>query len=66
METVERLVFSTKEAASILSISRPTLYELLNRKDGIDSFKLGSRRMIPRKSIEDWIARQINAEQRVE
>jgi excisionase family DNA binding protein len=47
----QRLVYSICEAAHALNLSRATLYRLLGQ-GRIASIKIGSRRLIPRSSIE--------------
>ena len=53
----EKLAYSATEAAAALSISRPMLYKLLQSED-IPSFNIGSRRLIPRAALVEWIERQ--------
>jgi excisionase family DNA binding protein len=54
-EAIERaqqpLVYSICEAAHALNLSRATVYRLLGQ-GRIASIKIGSRRLIPRSSIE--------------
>ena len=40
--SVERLALSVSEAAALLGVSRPTMYQLL-RREGFPAFKVGSR-----------------------
>ena len=53
-----KLALSVSEAADILSISRPTVYELMRRKD-FPAFKLGKRTLISRAGLEAWIEAQV-------
>ena len=47
----QRLVYSILETAHTLNLSRATVYRLLTQGK-IASIKIGSRRLIPRSSIE--------------
>lgn len=53
----EKLIYSATEAAAALSVSRPTLYKLLRTGD-IPSFSVGTRRLIPRAGLVEWIEKQ--------
>jgi excisionase family DNA binding protein len=50
----QRRVYSILEAAHVLNLSRATLYRLL-AEGRIASIKIGSRRLIPRTSIDDLL-----------
>lgn len=54
---LEPLVIGTTEAARLLGISRPTLYQLLGRSD-FPCFRVGSRRLISVAGLQAWIDRQ--------
>ena len=54
---LEPLAVGTTEAARLLGVSRPTLYQLLNRAD-FPSFRVGSRVLISVSGLQDWIDRQ--------
>lgn len=56
-EGKDRLALSVSEAAALLGVSRPTVYELLNRDD-FPSFRIGSRRVISRAGLERWVEQQ--------
>lgn len=56
-EGKDRLALSVTEAAALLGVSRPTVYELLNRDD-FPSFRIGSRRVISRAGLERWVEAQ--------
>lgn len=56
----ERLALSPQEAAELLGISRPTVYELMNRAD-FPSFPVGSRRLISTKGLREWVDKQVAA-----
>lgn len=51
------LVYNVTEAAQALGISRRAMYDLINRKD-FPTLKVGSRRLIPRELLSDWIREQ--------
>lgn len=53
---VERLLLTPAEAADVLSISRTTVYELLNR-GVLRSIKLGACRRIPIEALRELIDR---------
>ena len=55
---IDRLTVSPSEGAALLGISRPTFYDLLHRQDGIPSFKIGQRTLVPVDGLRSWIANQ--------
>lgn len=55
-DNLEPLAVGTTEAARLLGVSRPTLYQLLNRAD-FPSFRVGSRVLISVAGLQDWIDR---------
>ena len=56
-DKLEPLAVGATEAARLLGISRPTLYQLLNRQD-FPSFRVGGRVLISVAGLQDWIDRQ--------
>lgn len=54
---LEPLAVGTTEGARLLGVSRPTLYQLLNRAD-FPAFKVGSRTLISVEGLRAWIAAQ--------
>lgn len=55
----EKFALSPTEAAQALDISRPTVYNLMNREiDRLPNFKVGSRRLIPVDGLRAWVKRQ--------
>ncbi len=54
---MDKLAVGTTEAARLLGISRPTLYQLLNRSD-FPRFRVGNRVLISVAGLQDWIDRQ--------
>ena len=51
------LAVSAAEAARLLGVSRPTLYQLLNRED-FPSFRVGNRVLVSVAGLQEWIERQ--------
>lgn len=58
---VEKLTYSVTEAAEALGVSRPTMYELI-RREGIPTLKVGSRVLISRKRLTEWVDQQAGKE----
>ena len=58
MSVSEKLALSVAEAAALLGVSRPTMYELTRREDFTAAFKLGKRTLISRSGLESWIEEQ--------
>ncbi len=58
METT-KLAVSVSEAAAMLSISRPTMYAILNRADFKGSFYVGSKHLVSVSALADWVDRQV-------
>lgn len=56
-DKLEPLAVGTTEAARLLGVSRPTLYQLLNRAD-FPSFRVGNRVLISVVGLQAWIDRQ--------
>lgn len=57
-----KLAVSVAEMAEMLSISRPTAYEIIRRKDFSGAFKIGSRTLVSVAGIQKWIEKQTEAE----
>lgn len=53
----EKLALSVAEAAAVLGVSKPTVYELL-RKEGFPRLKVGTRTLIPKQGLEAWVSEQ--------
>lgn len=58
---MEPLAVSAAEAARLLGVSRPTLYQLLNQ-EGFPSFRVGGRVLISVSGLQSWIDRQAGGE----
>ena len=54
-----KLLLDVSEAAELLGISRPTMYQLMNREDFHAGIRIGTRRKISRKGLEEWIKQQM-------
>ena len=54
---VEKLAFSAAETAQVLSVSRPTVYQLIKRDD-FPSFKLGNRTLVSAEGLRAWVEAQ--------
>ena len=46
MQTTEKLALDVAEAAELLGISKPTMYNICNRADFTAMFKIGTRTKI--------------------
>lgn len=55
---LKRLALSVAEAAEVLGVSRPTVYDLVNRED-FPAFKVGTRTLISSEGLAAWVAAQI-------
>lgn len=56
-EHIEPFAVSTAEAARLLGVSRPTIYQLINRAD-FPAFKVGARTLISVSGLERWVEAQ--------
>ena len=61
---MDKLAVGTTEAAKLLGISRPTLYQLIGRTD-FPSFRVGGRVLISVSGLQAWIERQTAAKEDV-
>lgn len=57
---MEPFAVSAAEAARLLSVSKPTVYTLMERAD-FPRFKVGSRTLIPVDGLREWVRRQSEA-----
>lgn len=57
IRTAEKLALSVADTAELLSISPPTVYELMRRAD-FPAFKLGKRTLVSRQGLEAWVQNQ--------
>jgi excisionase family DNA binding protein len=56
----ERLALSVEEAGALLGISRDLAYDLVARRE-LPSVRLGRRLVVPRRALEDALARLAEA-----
>lgn len=54
---MEKIAISVKEAAALMGVSPPLVYELINRDD-FPSFTVGKRRLISVAGLHKWIENQ--------
>ena len=57
VDRMEPLAVSAAEAARLLGVSRPTVYQYIRRQD-FPSFKLGSRTLVSVDGLRAWVANQ--------
>lgn len=57
MDKLSPLAVSAAEAARLLGISRPTLYQYIGRDD-FPSFRVGNRVLVSVVGLQAWIERQ--------
>jgi excisionase family DNA binding protein len=55
---LEPIAVSAAEAARLLGVSRPKVYELMNRED-FPSFRLGGRTLISVDGLRRWVEQQV-------
>ena len=58
MSANEKLALSITEAAALLGISKPKMYEIARREDFRAAFKVGTRTLISRSGLEEWVKAQ--------
>lgn len=63
MQTTEKLALSVGEAAALLGVSKPTVYELIHRAD-FPSFQIGRRTLISRVRLAEWVEAQATKTER--
>lgn len=54
---MDKLAYSSAEAAEVLGLSRPTIYQLMRRTD-FPSFKVGNRTLISAEGLRAWVQTQ--------
>ena len=55
--SLEPICIGVTEAARLLGISKPSLYQIVNRED-FPSFKLGGRTLISTEGLRAWVREQ--------
>ena len=61
LRKLDKLALDVSEAAELLGVSRPTMYQIMNRSDFTAAFYIGRLRKISREGLEDWIKQQTEA-----
>lgn len=56
-DKLEPLAISASEAARLLGVSKPTIYQYINR-EGFPSFKLGGRTLVSVEGLRKWVKAQ--------
>ena len=56
-KNVDPLAVSVSEAAQLVGLSRPKVYQLMQAGD-FPSFKVGTRTLIPMDGLRAWVAAQ--------
>lgn len=56
-DKLEPLAVSAPEAARLLGVSKPKVYELMGRAD-FPSFKLGGRTLVSVDGLREWVRNQ--------
>jgi len=60
-QLIEPLLVRVEEAARILSLSRSTIYEMMDSGE-LPSVRRGAARRIPVAALREWVARQYEAQ----
>lgn len=58
---MDKLTYSPAETATVLGVSRPTVYMLLKRSD-FPAFKVGSRTLVSAEGLRAWVQAQVDKE----
>lgn len=61
LDKLEPLAVSAAEAARLLGVSKPKIYELASRADFHGAFKFGQRTLFSVEALRDWIRLQTEA-----
>ena len=61
---MDKLAYSTAEAAEVLGVSRPVIYTLIKRAD-FPAFKLGARTLVSVEGLWEWVKSQAQKEETV-
>lgn len=57
MDKLEPMAVSAAEAARLLGVSKPTIYQYVGRED-FPSFKIGGRILISVDGLREWVKKQ--------
>ena len=56
--TTEKLTYNVEEAATVIGVSRPVMYEL-TRREGFPAIRVSERRIIiPVEALKRWLDKQ--------
>lgn len=58
MDKLEPLAVSAAEAARLLGVSKPTIYQYIHQED-FPAFKLGNRTLISVDGLRQWVQKQM-------
>lgn len=56
-DKLDPLAVSASEAARLLGVSKPKIYELMGRVD-FPSFKIGNRTLVSVEGLREWVRKQ--------
>jgi excisionase family DNA binding protein len=56
----QKLLLNASEAGALLGVSRETVYRMVGRHE-LPHVRLGSRVVVPRRELEQWISEQAQA-----
>lgn len=62
MQTSEKIGLSVVEAASLIGISKTSMYQIIKRQDCPFSVMIGGRRLISRAKLQEWFDAQAGRE----
>ena len=51
------LTYNVSETATVLKVSRPTVYQLMKRSD-FPAFKVGKRTLVSAEGLRKWVLKQ--------
>ena len=57
MDKLEPIAVSAPEAARLLGVRKPTIYQYIHR-EGFPAFKLGGRTLVSVDGLREWVAKQ--------
>lgn len=58
VEHIEPIAVSASDAARLLGVSKPKVYELINQ-EGFPAFKLGGRTLVSLDGLREWVRKQV-------
>lgn len=66
MSVTDKPTMSVTEAANFLGVSAPTMYAITDREDFTALIRVGSRKLILRSKLLEWLEAQANQPQKPE